>query len=110
MPRIHQGGDAGEVERVLGRQVREAPAVARPGPARSQGNKNLLYVLGMHRSGTSAMTRLLSLLGDASLPRRLLGPAHGNPHGHWESLDSLEMNDAFMLNYSSAAYDPGIRI
>ena len=36
-----------------------------------------LLVLGMHRSGTSAMTRVISLLG-ADLPKTLLGEGHGN--------------------------------
>src|SRR4051812_21010366 len=34
-------------------------------------DRRALVVLGMHRSGTSAMTRMLSLLG-ASLPKHLM--------------------------------------
>ncbi|MGN6367937.1 MAG: sulfotransferase family protein [Phycisphaerae bacterium] len=44
-----------------------------------------LLVLGMHRSGTSALTRILSLLG-ADLPSNLAGPNAGNEAGYWESL------------------------
>jgi hypothetical protein len=42
-----------------------------------------LLVLGMHRSGTSATTRVTSLLG-ADLPKVPMGPSRGNERGHWE--------------------------
>src|SRR5215207_3192202 len=42
-----------------------------------------LLVLGMHRSGTSALARMLSLLG-AALPEHVLGAQRGNETGHWE--------------------------
>ncbi|MBS0213549.1 MAG: glycosyltransferase [Proteobacteria bacterium] len=45
---------------------------------------HVLLVLGMHRSGTSALTRVLNLLG-AALPDDLLGGNRSNPSGHWES-------------------------
>ncbi|WP_139110189.1 sulfotransferase family protein [Ensifer sp. LC163] len=51
-----------------------------------------LAVLGMHRSGTSALTRVLSLLG-AELPQRLMGANHGNETGHWEPQKLAELND-----------------
>ena len=50
----------------------------RPEPARVA-----IVVVGMHRSGTSAVTRVLSLLG-AALPKNLLGAGKGNEEGHWE--------------------------
>jgi hypothetical protein len=37
----------------------------------------------MHRSGTSALARVLSLLG-AALPAKTIGAAVGNEKGHWE--------------------------
>ena len=43
-----------------------------------------LVVLGMHRSGTSALTRVLSLSG-LTLPQDLMTPAEDNPDGFWES-------------------------
>ena len=54
-----------------------------------------LLVLGMHRSGTSAITRVLNLLGCA-LPGDLLGANPSNPTGHWESQRALEINDALL--------------
>lgn len=54
-----------------------------------------LLVLGMHRSGTSALTRMLSLLGCA-LPRTLM-PAHeSNAAGHWESAAIADLNDQIL--------------
>lgn len=54
-----------------------------------------LLVLGMHRSGTSAMTRILNLLG-ADLPATLLGAKPGNPRGHWESAPLAAHHDRLL--------------
>ena len=43
-----------------------------------------LLILGMHRSGTSALTRVLSLHG-YELPKNVTGQSEGNETGHWES-------------------------
>ena len=71
--------------------------------------KELVFVLGMGRSGTSLLTRVLSLCG-ASLPDRLFGPAEGNPTGHWEPLAALELNEAFLARFQSSWYDPTFRL
>src|SRR5919198_128732 len=42
-----------------------------------------IVVLGMHRSGTSALTRVLSLYG-AALPKRIMPPQPDNEAGFWE--------------------------
>jgi hypothetical protein len=54
--------------------------------------RKALIVLGCHRSGTSAMTRALSLCG-AKLPRILMHPNEGNPNGYWEPLEVVDFND-----------------
>ena len=41
-----------------------------------------ILVLGMHRSGTSALTRLLVLLGAAG-PRETMAANADNPRGYW---------------------------
>ncbi len=46
----------------------------------------------MHRSGTSAFTRALSLAGFA-LPRRLLPATEDNPEGFWEPAFVVALND-----------------
>jgi hypothetical protein len=65
----------------------------------------LIFVLGMGRSGTSALTRVLSLCG-ASLPERLVAPNHANPTGYWEPQDGLNLNEAFLQRHGSNWYDP----
>jgi hypothetical protein len=54
-----------------------------------------VFVLGMHRSGTSALTRLLNLLG-ASLPRHLHPPGIGNETGHWEPEAAVRLHDRLL--------------
>jgi hypothetical protein len=54
-----------------------------------------IVVLGMHRSGTSALTRVLSLLG-CDLPKNLMGAYESNSTGHWESTAICNLNDAIL--------------
>jgi hypothetical protein len=57
-----------------------------------------VYVVGMHRSGTSAVTRTVNLMGvPLGDPRDLVGAAaSSNPTGHWESGALLEINDRLL--------------
>lgn len=57
-------------------------------------------VLGMHRSGTSALTRVISLLG-AELPRAVLGANPTNPTGHWEPARLVELHDRMLAEAGS---------
>jgi hypothetical protein len=54
-----------------------------------------VYIVGVHRSGTSAITRTVNLMGvPLSDPHDLIDAvASSNPTGHWESGALLEMND-----------------
>lgn len=55
-----------------------------------------VLVLGMHRSGTSAVTRLINLLG-AQLPGNLMvATQEVNPTGFWESYDVAAFNDGLL--------------
>ncbi|HEX3463975.1 MAG TPA: hypothetical protein VHS78_08015 [Candidatus Elarobacter sp.] len=65
---------------------------------------DLVLLVGMHRSGTSALTRVLSLCGGA-LPARLLPPDAGNPSGYWEPLDAIAIDDAYLRARGSSWYD-----
>jgi glycosyltransferase involved in cell wall biosynthesis len=61
-----------------------------------------LLVLGMHRSGTSAITRVLSLMG-ATLPGRLMPPVpDNNETGFWESKPLAAVHDALLKEVGSA--------
>lgn len=62
--------------------------------AASAASKAIL-VLGMHRSGTSAATRVLNFLG-ADLGPNLLAPGFSNDLGFWEHLDAYKINDSLL--------------
>ena len=49
-------------------------------------------VLGMHRSGTSAVSLSLRVFG-ARHGDRLVGGLSSNPKGHWEDIDVLRLNE-----------------
>lgn len=54
----------------------------------------VILVLGMHRSGTSALTRTLALCG-AALPTTLMAPAaEDNATGFWEPEPLVDLHDA----------------
>lgn len=59
-----------------------------------QGILMQIFVLGMHRSGTSAVTRLINMMGASLGPAHLIGgPAADNPKGFWERTDVSDLND-----------------
>lgn len=60
-----------------------------------------LLVLGMHRSGTSALAGALSLLG-ATPPRTMLPSNDFNERGYWESAPLVQLNDRFLHSIGSA--------
>ena len=64
-------------------------------------NSKLVVVLGMHRSGTSAITRGLEVLG-VKLGDNLYPAAIDNPKGFWEDNDFLGINEELLahLDYS----------
>ena len=55
----------------------------------------------MHRSGTSALTRMLGSLG-CRLPKTLLEPNEYNALGYWESSEISELNDAILKSAGSS--------
>lgn len=63
-------------------------------------------MLGMHRSGTSACTRVLNLLGCA-LSDNLLGAVEGNESGHWEPFEVVTLNDKILESAGSSHDDWG---
>ena len=69
--------------------------------------KTALVVMGMHRSGTSALARVLGLLG-ADLPRNLLPPQPDNPEGFWEPLELVRLHDEMLRAAGSSWDDTGL--
>lgn len=66
--------------------------------------RNVILVLGMHRSGTSALTRTLNLLG-CDLPRNLVPETPTNPTGHWEPNAIMALNNEILSSAGSNWYD-----
>jgi hypothetical protein len=54
-----------------------------------------IFVLGMHRSGTSALTGLLHRLGVA-LGEHLMPASEDNPRGYWENADIVAVHERLM--------------
>jgi len=63
-----------------------------------------ILVLGMHRSGTSAVTRVINLLG-AKIGDRLVPPGHDNPSGFWENEAAVEINERLLRDLGRTWYD-----
>ena len=68
---------------------------------REGGAKDAVLVLGMHRSGTSAVAGTLVKLG-ATPPKSLMVPNSANPRGHWESLALMALNDEILKSAGSS--------
>jgi hypothetical protein len=68
-----------------------------------------LFVMGVPRSGTSALARVLALCG-ATLPAGMKGADRANPRGYWEPRQALHLNDAILRRHGSAAFDTSLRL
>jgi hypothetical protein len=58
-----------------------------------------IVVLGMHRSGTSAVSRIVNLLGAGLGPDEDLLTEFDNPAGHWESMKLNRCNDRILAAF-----------
>jgi hypothetical protein len=68
-----------------------------------------VYVLGMHRSGTSAVTRLVNLLGlPVAAADDLMPPTRANPRGYWESSSLTDMNDRILAALGASWSTPPV--
>src|SRR5262245_18596534 len=71
----------------------------------SELSPHAILVLGMHRSGTSAVTRVLNLLG-FDLGRRLMPPMpDSNEKGFWENLDAVDIDDRLLVSLGRSWHD-----
>lgn len=61
----------------------------------STAQRRAFVIVGMHRSGTSALTRMLALLG-AALPSNLMAAQGDNPAGFWEPQKVADLNDEIL--------------
>ncbi len=67
-------------------------------------NRQAILVLGMHRSGTSALTRVINLLG-FGLPRTLIPPSQYNERGFWETQALADFHDKVLESVGSCWHD-----
>ena len=79
---------------------KKRPSVSRKATP-SVASRTCVLVLGMHRSGTSALTRVLNLLG-YDLPANMLGANPTNEAGHWESEPLIQMHDRLLRSAGSS--------
>src|SRR5262249_45296500 len=69
----------------------------RPAGARSVSTPTIVCTLGMHRSGTSLVSRILNVRGVYLGPEEhLMRPSADNPTGHWESRLIKQINDEIL--------------
>jgi lipopolysaccharide biosynthesis glycosyltransferase len=95
-------------------QVKAKAGSSRQEPAKihsmrsEEDEKTALVVLGMHRSGTSALARVLNLLG-ADLPKNLMSPMpDNNPEGFWEPIGLVHLHDQMLRAAGTTWDDPGL--
>ncbi len=67
-------------------------------------NKRMPFaVVGMHRSGTSMVARLLNLAGiELGDPDAMLPPTEFNEEGHWENRTFLDINDRILERFGGS--------
>jgi GT2 family glycosyltransferase/glycosyltransferase involved in cell wall biosynthesis len=64
-----------------------------------------LLILGMHRSGTSALTNVLRH-GGADVGSRVLGASAGNQTGHWEDALAVEIHERLLASFGARWDEP----
>lgn len=55
-----------------------------------------IFILGMHRSGTSALSRVVNLLG-AELGGRMMAAASDNERGFWEHESAVQIHEELLI-------------
>ena len=63
--------------------------------------RTAILVTGMHRSGTSALTRVLNIVG-CDLPKSLSRPKRDNAAGFWESRAIMDLNQEILASSGSS--------
>ncbi len=67
-------------------------------PEHAAARSKSICILGMHRSGTSALSRVVNLLGAyLGEPKDIMQPAPDNPEGFWERDDIVVVHDRLLI-------------
>ena len=71
-------------------------------------NQDIICVLGMHRSGTSLLARILNLIGVDLGPDEVLTtePVADNPKGYWEHHEITAISDAILKRHGGSWDEP----
>ena len=98
--------ECGEMNPVAARQVAEPFEAEQQPPAieAAHQGRRAFHVLGMHRSGTSAVTSALHKLG-AQLPARILPVMPDNPEGFFEPREIVAIHDRLLASAGSSWLD-----
>src|SRR5688572_28881884 len=90
--------------------VDQPVAVDRPvNHADSIPTPTVLCVLGMHRSGTSVLSRLLNILGVYLGPQRAISNVgYDNPKGYWEHHPIALLNDEILIRFGGSWHEPPV--
>jgi GT2 family glycosyltransferase len=67
--------------------------------------RHAILIAGMHRSGTSALARVLNLLG-ADIGTGLLPGRTDNPRGYWEAEAVVALNEECLAHHGRSWHDP----
>lgn len=81
-----------------------ATAVDRPGQSAAAPSVGML-VLGMHRSGTTALARVIAASGFDPGTRVVEGSL-GNQQGHWEDAFAVELHERLLSEFGAAWNEP----
>jgi hypothetical protein len=65
--------------------------------ASTMPRRTAVMIVAMHRSGTSALSRALNLLG-CDMPPRLIGADQWNAAGYWESKPIKDLNEEMLVS------------
>src|ERR1700689_3396410 len=91
-------------------RVRGADTAGRGSPSQAKSSasspaRQAIVVLGMHRSGTSALAGVLCGLGAAAPKKTLMGPHPCNQKGLFEALGLAQAHDEFLAAAGSSWHD-----
>lgn len=75
-----------------------------PLECRPANHRQAVIVLGMHRSGTSLLTRVVSLVG-ATLPSQMVAPDPSNPKGFFEPADIVAIHNRLLQSAGTSSTD-----
>ncbi|WP_373004284.1 sulfotransferase family protein [Hyphomonas sp.] len=98
-------------KRLSGKMPAKLEAVTAPKTAKAlrtvsdrseAARRPIIVVLGMHRSGTSVLTRALAALGVELGSHMMLAVEQDNDKGFWEDLDIYRLNERLLKKCNSA--------